>query len=77
MLCIVKCLKEDRKSVFQMRNKVCSTTMSRTKLKQQKNNWIKLAIYRSHPSLVRNNHLAKCRYNYYQVIVKMIRYSSS
>ena len=27
-LCIVKCLKEDRKLVFQMRNKVYSSTMS-------------------------------------------------
>ena len=26
-------LKEGRKLVFQMRNKICSTTMSRTKLK--------------------------------------------
>ena len=32
-LCIVKCFKEDRKLVIQMRNKVCSITMSRTKMK--------------------------------------------
>ena len=40
MLCIVKYLKENRKLVFQMRNKEWSTTMSRTKLKQQENTWI-------------------------------------
>ena len=39
-LCIVKCLKEDMKLVFQMRNKVCSAAMSRPNLKQQKNTWI-------------------------------------
>ena len=49
----VKCLKEDRKLVFQTRNKVCSTTLSRIKLKTPG------SIYRSHPSLVRKNHLAK------------------
>ena len=32
MLCTVKCLKEDRKLIFQMRNKLCSTTTSTTKL---------------------------------------------
>ena len=36
MLSIVKCLKEDMKLVLQVKNKVCSTTISRTKLKQQK-----------------------------------------
>ena len=40
MLCIVKCLKENRKLVFQTRNKVYSATMSRTKLKQQEKTWI-------------------------------------
>ena len=40
MLCIIKLLKENRKLVFQMRNRLCSTTMSRTKLKQQENTWI-------------------------------------
>ena len=59
MVCIAKCLKENRKLVFQMRYKVCSTTMSRTKLKQQENTWIYVAryIYRSYLSLVRKNHL--------------------
>ena len=40
-LCIVKCLKEHRKLVFQMRNKVFNNvTMSYVKVKQQKSTWI-------------------------------------
>ena len=46
-LCIVKCVLEDRKLVFQMRNKIFSTTMSRTKMKQQENTW----IYIQNPSI--------------------------
>ena len=53
-LYIVKCLKENRKLVFQTRNKACSTTMSRTKLKQQENIWIYIQEI---SSLVRKNHL--------------------
>ena len=60
-LYIVKCLKENRKLVFQIRNKVCSTTMSRTKLKQQENTCLHGSSYsysyRSYPSQVKKYYL--------------------
>ena len=66
MICIVKCLKENRKLVFQMIYKVCSTTMSRTKLKQPENTWFQeLSIPGQKESL--------SYYDYSQVTVKMIQ----
>ena len=54
-LCIVKCLKEDKKLVFQMRNKVyIQQQCHRLKRNSRK---APGSIYRSHPSLVRKNHL--------------------
>ena len=54
-LCIVKCLKEDRKLVFQMRNKVCiHQQCQRLKWNSRK---APGSVYSSHPSLVRKESL--------------------
>ena len=54
-LYIVKCLKEDRKLAFQMRNEVYIQQQCH-RLKQNSRK-APGSIYRSHPSLVRKNHL--------------------